>query len=86
MRQAGSQGGAGEAQAAGAALGEGDLGASLINADAERALLRVKHKLEGLEGGEGEARSVEGQVQQLLQEAADPDRLCRMYVGWAAWL
>ena len=29
---------------------------------------------------------MEGQVQQLLQEAADPDRLCRMYVGWAAWL
>ena len=39
-----------------------------------------------LHAGEGEARSVEGQVQQLLQEAADPDRLCRMYVGWAAWL
>ncbi len=36
--------------------------------------------------GEGEARSVEGQVQALLQEAADPDRLCRMYVGWAPWL
>ena len=36
--------------------------------------------------GEGEARSVEGQVQQLLLDAQDPDKLCRMYVGWAAWL
>ena len=22
----------------------------------------------------------------LLLEAQDPDRLCRMYVGWAPWL
>ena len=36
--------------------------------------------------GEGEAKSVEGQVQQLLQEAQDPDRLCRLFVGWAPWL
>ena len=36
--------------------------------------------------GEGEARSVEGQVQQLLLDAQDPDKLCRMYAGWAAWL
>ncbi len=36
--------------------------------------------------GEGEAKTVEGQVQRLLQEAQDPDRLCRMFVGWAPWL
>ena len=36
--------------------------------------------------GEGEVRSVEGQVQQLLQDAQDPDKLCKMYVGWAAWM
>jgi serine-protein kinase ATM len=29
---------------------------------------------------------VEGQVQQLLQEAQDPDKLCKMFVGWSAWL
>lgn len=36
--------------------------------------------------GEGEARGVEGQVQQLLQDATDPDNLCKMYAGWASWL
>lgn len=39
-----------------------------------------------VEAGEGEAKTVEGQVQRLLQEAQDPDRLCRMFVGWAPWL
>ena len=58
----------------------------LINADAQRALLRVRQKLSGLDGGDGEAVGVEGQVARLLRDAADPDRLCRMYVGWAAWL
>ena len=36
--------------------------------------------------GEGAPRGVEGQVQQLLQDAQDPANLCRMYAGWAAWL
>jgi phosphatidylinositol kinase/protein kinase (PI-3 family) len=36
--------------------------------------------------GEGEPRTVGGQVQQLLREAADPDNLSRMYIGWAPWL
>lgn len=54
------------------------------NADAERALLRVRQKLDGVEGGE--QRSVEGQVQQLLQDARDPDKLCRLFPGWAAWV
>ncbi len=58
----------------------------LGNADAERAVLRVKQKLEGVDGDEGEPRGVEGQVQALLQEAQDPERLCRMYVGWAAYM
>ena len=43
--------GAGDAPAAAAALGEGDAGAELVNADAERALLRVRHKLEGVDSG-----------------------------------
>ena len=54
------------------------------NADAERAILRVRAKLEGLETGE--RTNVEGQVQKLLREAQDPDRLCKMYCGWGAWL
>ncbi|KAL3152004.1 hypothetical protein ABBQ32_001124 [Trebouxia sp. C0010 RCD-2024] len=59
---------------------------TLANADAERALLRLKQKLAGMEGGQGEARGVKGQVQQLLQDAQNPDKLCKMYVGWSAWL
>jgi len=54
------------------------------NLDAERALMRVKQKLEGYEVGE--LRSIHGQVQQLIHDARDPARLCRMYAGWAAWL
>jgi len=55
-----------------------------VNAGAERALLRVKQKLDGTE--DGASRSVAGQVQKLVQEARDPDKLCRMYVGWSAFL
>ncbi|KAA8540818.1 hypothetical protein F0562_024781 [Nyssa sinensis] len=54
------------------------------NKDATRALMRVKQKLDGYE--EGEMRSVHGQVQQLIQDAIDPDRLCHLYPGWGAWL
>ena len=62
-------------------------GGGVSNADAERALLRVRQKLEGVvEGGEGDARGVGGQVQQLLTDATDPDKLARMYIGWAPWM
>ena len=54
------------------------------NLDAERALMRVEQKLDGYEGSE--LRSVEGQVQQLLQDAQDPEKLCAMYPGWAPWV
>ncbi|OIV96965.1 hypothetical protein TanjilG_00547 [Lupinus angustifolius] len=54
------------------------------NKDAARALLRVKQKLDGYE--EGEMRSVHGQVQQLIQDAIDSERLCQMFPGWGAWL
>ncbi|KAM3319089.1 serine/threonine-protein kinase ATM isoform X3 [Capsicum chacoense] len=54
------------------------------NKDAARALMRVKQKLDGYE--EGEMRSVHGQVQQLIHDAIDPDRLCHMFPGWGAWL
>ena len=36
--------------------------------------------------GEGEARGVEGQVQQLMADAQDRDKLCKMYIGWQAWV
>lgn len=123
----------------------GSTDTTIANADAERALLRLKQKLAGLEGGEplvhltlcarcllherrqhgmvslidwmqqhdmevyslalcllalqphasllqcccagqGESRGVKGQVQQLLQDAQSADKLCKMYVGWSAWL
>ncbi|CAN6483728.1 unnamed protein product [Victoria cruziana] len=54
------------------------------NKDAARALMRVKQKLDGYE--EGEMRSVQGQVQQLIQNAVDTDRLAHMFPGWGAWL
>ncbi|CAG9461441.1 unnamed protein product [Pedinophyceae sp. YPF-701] len=56
------------------------------SADAARAVLRVRAKLEGREFGEGvEGRSVEGQVQQLMADAQDPQKLARMFFGWAPW-
>ena len=51
------------------------------NKDAERALLRLKQKLQGIEYGE--TLSVEGQVHTLIHEARDPERLCKMYPGYA---
>ncbi|XP_038683516.1 serine/threonine-protein kinase ATM isoform X2 [Tripterygium wilfordii] len=54
------------------------------NMDAARALMRVKQKLDGYE--EGEMRSVHGQVQQLIQDAIDSERLCQMFPGWGSWM
>ncbi|KAL2936046.1 Serine/threonine-protein kinase ATM [Bienertia sinuspersici] len=54
------------------------------NKDATRALMRVKQKLDGYE--DGEMRSVHGQVQQLIQDAIDPERLCHMFPGWGSWM
>ncbi|KAK9943183.1 hypothetical protein M0R45_008801 [Rubus argutus] len=47
------------------------------NKDAARALMRVKQKLDGYE--EGEMRSIHGQVQQLIQDAIDPERLVNYF-------
>ncbi|BBN18785.1 serine-protein kinase ATM [Marchantia polymorpha subsp. ruderalis] len=54
------------------------------NKDAARALFRVKQKLDGYE--EGEMRSLQGQVQQLIQDAQDPERLSQLFPGWGAWV
>lgn len=77
---------AGGGSGSGTGGGGGSSATQLRNADAERVVLRVKQKLEGLDGGEGEPRGVAGQVAALLAEAQDPERLARMYVGWAAWM
>ncbi|KAJ8666945.1 hypothetical protein QAD02_008607 [Eretmocerus hayati] len=54
------------------------------NKMAERALLRVQQKLQGIE--EGVASSIAGQVERLIQTARDPHNLCRLYIGWQAYL
>ena len=52
------------------------------NLDANRTLLQIQHKLEGIVGGDTTSRGVEGQVQYLMSEAMEPLNLCRMYRGW----
>jgi hypothetical protein len=54
------------------------------NVAANRTLLVIKHKLEGIIGGDTTARGIEGQVQYLLQESMLSDNLCRMWRGWQA--
>jgi ataxia telangiectasia mutated family protein len=48
------------------------------------ALLKVQHKLQGLES-DG-ALSIEGQVKKLMTDAQDPQLLSQMYPGWGAWI
>lgn len=55
-----------------------------VNKLAERALMRLQQKLQGLE--EGVAMSIEGQVNLLIQTARDPNNLCRLYAGWQPYL
>ncbi|CAL1273891.1 unnamed protein product [Larinioides sclopetarius] len=55
-----------------------------VNTLAERALMRLQQKLQGLE--EGVAMSTEGQVNLLIQQARDPNNLCRIYAGWQPYL
>ena len=65
------------------ALDGGGGGNALVGtADANRTLLNIKRKLEGLESGDSAARSVEGQVAHLLSEAVEASNLARMYIGW----
>lgn len=80
------QSAAAAAAAAAANAAEGAV-QGLGNADAERAVLRVKQKLEGHHDAEaGAALSVGAQVGRWLAEAQDPGRLAAMFLGWAAWL
>jgi len=57
------------------------------NDAANRAMTKVKEKLQGYEDGmSGECQSAEGQVQLLINAARDPDNLCALYFGWAPWV
>ena len=55
-----------------------------INKMAERVLMRVKNKLQGIE--EGMQLSVAGQVSLLIQEAIDPKNLSRLFPGWQPYV
>ena len=54
------------------------------NKMAERVLLRVTEKLNGME--EGYNLSVKGQVNLLIQQATDPSRLCALFPGWQPYI
>ena len=54
------------------------------NQEAQRAILRIKEKLQGVE--QGQVFSLEGQVRLLIQQATDPMDLSKLFGGWAAWL
>jgi hypothetical protein len=43
-------------------------------------------KLEGTDGTGTAVRGVAATVSALLAEASDPDKLCRMFIGWASWV
>lgn len=54
------------------------------NKMAERVLLRLQEKLEGIE--DGVPLSISGQVNHLIQEATDPANLCMLFPGWQPWI
>lgn len=54
------------------------------NADADRALSRVRDKLNGYESGE--YLGVESQVTKLVAAATERDNLAQLFCGWSAWL
>lgn len=51
---------------------------------AERALLRIRQKLQGTENGV--SLSVKGQVQMLIKQAMNPRNLSRLFPGWQPYL
>ena len=53
------------------------------NRDAQHALLQIQNKLQGVVGGE--VLAVEGHVAVLINEARDPSRLAKIFVGWSSW-
>ncbi|KAH8074346.1 serine/threonine kinase [Aureococcus anophagefferens] len=66
--------------------GGGESNAGDANDDAERALFKVKQKLQGYEDAGHDVLSVEGQVKNLVADATDPENLCVLFPGWAPWL
>jgi serine-protein kinase ATM len=64
-----------------------DLSTETDNDAALRAIGKIKQKLTGYEEGTlGEQLTVEGQVRLLINAAQDPDKLCKLFGGWSAWV
>ena len=64
----------------------GEVAGSASRDAAERALMRIKDKLQGYDDSSGDSLSVEGQVNLLVNEAQSAKNLCMLYPGWAPWL
>jgi len=62
----------------------GDESEENVNRVAERVLLRLRQKLQGVE--DGVQLSIAGQVNRLIQEAKDSKNLCRVFPGWQPYL
>ena len=54
--------------------------------DAQRALLRIRQKLQGYQDPGGDPMSIDGHVRYLISEATDANNLCRIFSGWSPFL
>mmetsp|Transcript_3152 Transcript_3152/g.8308 ORF Transcript_3152/g.8308 Transcript_3152/m.8308 type:complete len:515 (-) Transcript_3152:43-1587(-) len=52
----------------------------------ERAMVRIRDRIDGMMPGERSAVSVPSQVQQLIRDATSIDNLKDMYIWWCSWL
>ena len=55
-----------------------------VNKPAERVLLRLQQKLQGVE--DGMQLSLSGQVNHLIQEARNPKNLSHLFPGWQPFI
>ena len=76
------RGGGGEMVEGDQTVGANSCGSS--NKMAERVLLRLQEKLEGIE--DGVPLGISGQVNHLIQEATDITNLCQLFPGWQPWI
>ena len=54
--------------------------------EAEKELEKIEFKLQGIDQLRSPTpRSVEGQVQRLINDATDINNLCQMYLWWMPW-
>lgn len=65
-------------------VGDAAAANSAVNSGASRAMFNVKQRLAGAQ--HKEQLSVEGQVNALIHEATDMERLAKMYYGWSAFV